>query len=104
VHVNVRIGEGTEPAAVELDASGLSLTAQSTWRLKDDILCEHFSKAVQIVGIEGFCAPLERLACRPRHLNSPWPVLLWPKNSVYDIQFLAAWNNRYRRCRRRKLA
>jgi hypothetical protein len=67
VHVDVRVGEGAEPAAVEFDAGCLSLPAQSTWRLKNDVIREHFRKPVDIVGVEGFRAPLERLACRYRH-------------------------------------
>jgi hypothetical protein len=52
VHVDLRVGEGSEPAAVEFDAGCLSLAAQSTWRLKDDVICEHFRKPVDIVGVK----------------------------------------------------
>jgi hypothetical protein len=67
VHVDLRVGEGSEPAAVEFDAGCLSLAAQSTWRLKDDVICEHFRKPVDIVGVEGYRASFECLACRHRH-------------------------------------
>src|SRR5437764_14847769 len=46
VHIDVGVGEGAEPAAVEFDAGCLAVAVQSTRRLKDDAISEYFRKAV----------------------------------------------------------
>ena len=63
----MRVRKGAEPATIELNAGRLSLATQPTWRLEDDVVCEHFTKPIDIVGIEGLRSPLKRLAHRHRH-------------------------------------
>src|ERR1700740_2913215 len=64
VHIDMRVRKGAEPVAIELNAGCLSLATQPTGRLEDDLAREHLRKPIDVVGIEGFRPPLERLAHR----------------------------------------
>ena len=50
--LDVRVGEGAEPATEELDAGCFSLAAHPTRRLEDDVVCEHLREPIQVMGIE----------------------------------------------------
>src|SRR5262250_1291012 len=67
VYIDVRVRKSAEPARKELNAGRLSPAADPTWRREDDIVREHCSEPTDVVGIEGFRPPLERLAHRHRH-------------------------------------
>src|SRR5215472_8075785 len=67
VHVDMRIGEGAEPATEELNTGRLSLAAQATRRLEGDIVRERFRKSLDVVCVEGFRPPFEGLSHGPRH-------------------------------------
>jgi hypothetical protein len=88
VHVDMRVGEGSEPAAVEFDAGCLSLAAQSTWRLKDDVICEHFRKPVDIAGV------LRKHVDTSRAIHSPWPNPTASKERPATLRWLARPSSR----------
>src|SRR5690242_19466003 len=67
VHIDMRIWEGEEPAAKELNAGRLPLAPQSPWRLEGGIVREHFRKPIHLMSIEGFRSPRKRLAHRHCH-------------------------------------
>ena len=72
VNVDMRVGKGTKPATVELNAGRLSLAPQPTWRFEDNIVRQNFRKPVDIVSVERFRPPLECLARRHRHRRYPF--------------------------------
>src|SRR5690349_19927339 len=48
---DVPVGEGGQPAAVELHAGGLSLATHPAWFLEDDVVRPHGGEAFDVVGV-----------------------------------------------------
>ena len=69
VDLDVRVGEGAEPAGEELGAGRLALAAHPAWRPEDDVVCEHAAEPVDVMGVERLRPLLERLAYGHRHRN-----------------------------------
>src|SRR5262249_11988619 len=56
VHVvdpDVRVGEGLEPAGVELSAGRLSVAGHPAWSAVDDIVGEYAGEPLDVVSVEG---------------------------------------------------
>jgi hypothetical protein len=69
VDVDVGVGEGIPPAREELRAGRLPLAAYPTWRVVGDIVGEDAGESVDVMGVEGVRALLERLAYGHCHRN-----------------------------------
>jgi hypothetical protein len=55
------------PAAVELDAGRFSLASHSAWRVKNDVIGDHLSETIDVMGIEGGGPSVKRFARGGRH-------------------------------------
>src|SRR6476659_7475421 len=59
VDLDVPVGEGGQPAGVELDAGGLSLAAHPARCLEDDVVRQHGGEAFDVVGVKRVGPSLE---------------------------------------------
>ena len=59
---NMRVREGSEPAAEKCGAGGLSIAVHPARRRENDIVSEDFGKARDVVGVEGLMAMTAREA------------------------------------------
>jgi len=66
------VGEGAEPAGEELGTGRLSLAADTARRVVGNVVGEHAGEPVDVMGVKGVGALLERLAYGHRHRNLPW--------------------------------
>jgi hypothetical protein len=75
--LDVRVGEGLEPAAVELDAGRLALAASPARRREDDVVGEHLREPVDVVSVEpsmragALAAQLHHLGVDCHHAQRP---------------------------------
>lgn len=67
-NLDVCVGEGAEPAAVQLDAGVPSRAAHPARRPADDVVRKHFCEPVEVMGVERLGA----LASDPPAAQSPW--------------------------------
>ena len=67
VDLDMRIGEGLEPVGEELRAGRLSLAVDPAWCAENGVVGEHAGEPVDVVGVEGLRALVERLAYGHRH-------------------------------------
>ncbi len=72
VDLDVRVGEGDRPAAIELGAGRRSLIAHPARRSEDDVVREHLGEPVEVVGVERLGPLLKSLAYGHRH-QDPLP-------------------------------
>src|SRR5215469_9019771 len=62
VHLDMRVGEGADPAGEKLGTGRLSLAADPARRVVGDVVGEHAGEPVDVMGVKGLRALLERLA------------------------------------------
>jgi hypothetical protein len=64
--LDVGVGEGAEPAGVELETRVLTFASHPARGREDDAVGEHLGEAVYVVGVEGVCPAILRGRCRRR--------------------------------------